>query len=206
MARKPRVYVAEVDGVHEWVVAAPNQRAALDAFGVNQDLFAQGRARVAEEPDAIEAAQADPGKPLRRLAGSTDPFRSAAEDPGGGWAAALAAAPKPAGRTKAAPTLPRAAGAKSRAGAPAPPPPSPPARPPRKTAPPRRKAPDRRPLMKAEAELTAFGREEARALGEIARDRAALDRREAKLRADLEKRRDALQRAVDRARRTYEQR
>lgn len=194
MARKSRVYAAEVDGVHEWVVAAPNQRAALEALGINQDLFAQGRARPAEDPAAIEAALAEPGVPLRRLAGSGEPFRAMEDDAVGGWAAALAAAPRPGPATKGKAAAPIRASKEKK----------PSERPGRNPAPPRRKAPDRRPLIKAEAELSAFAREEVTALGEIARERAQLERREARLRADLAKRREALQRAVERARRAFE--
>lgn len=90
---RAKVYAADIDGIHEWVVAAPNQRAALDALGVHQDLFAQGRARVTNDPAASEAALADPGTPLRRPAGTKAAFQPA--DLGGetAWAkAALAAA------------------------------------------------------------------------------------------------------------------
>lgn len=200
MVRKPRVYLADVDGVHEWAVAAPNQQAALEALGVGQNLFAQGRAGPTTEPAAVEAAVAAGGAPVRRLKGADEPFRPVEEDDASGWAAALAAAPA------LSPAVRRKSGAAPRGEAP-PKTPAAPAVPPRARA--ERtpaKAPDRRPLMKAEAELTAFGREEARALGEIVREREALDRKEAKVRADLAKRREALERAVARARRAYEQR
>lgn len=210
MVRKPRVYLADVDGVHEWAVAAPNQQAALEALGVGQNLFAQGRAGPTTEPAAVEAAVAAGGAPVRRLKGADEPFRPVEEDDASGWAAALAAAPalSPAVRRKSG-AAPRGEAPPKTPAAPAVPPRAraerTPAKAPRRKAP-RRKAPDRRPLMKAEAELTAFGREEARALGEIVREREALDRKEAKVRADLAKRREALERAVARARRAYEQR
>jgi hypothetical protein len=87
---KLKVYEAEIDGLHQWVVAAPNQRAALDAFGVHQDLFAQGLARVSEDPDAQRAIE-EPGVPLRRAKGSSAAFKPA--DAGGAdvWAQAAAA-------------------------------------------------------------------------------------------------------------------
>lgn len=72
-ARRLKVYEARF-GFHDSVVAAPNQKAALDAWGVRQDLFAEGDARVSEDQAAIEAAQAHPGTPLRRAAGTSDPF------------------------------------------------------------------------------------------------------------------------------------
>ncbi len=71
--RRLKVYEARF-GFHDSVVAAPNQKAALDAWGVRQDLFAEGDARVSEDEAAIEAAQAHPGAPLRRAVGSKDPY------------------------------------------------------------------------------------------------------------------------------------
>jgi hypothetical protein len=85
-ARTPKVYGAEIDGLNEWIVAAPNRPAALEAFGVNQDLFAQGMAWEEKDSAKVEAALAAPGQPLRRAKGSKAPFAPAtgATD----WAAA----------------------------------------------------------------------------------------------------------------------
>lgn len=92
MAAKLKTYWAEIDGLHEWIVAAPNQRAALDAFGINQDLFAQDEAGIETDPDKSDAAAARPGVPLRRMKGSKEDFKPA----GGGadWTAVLEAIPK----------------------------------------------------------------------------------------------------------------
>ncbi|MDP3659624.1 hypothetical protein [Phenylobacterium sp.] len=93
MAPRLKTYAAEIDGVHEWIVAAPNQKAALDAFGVRQNLFAQGFAKLVADPVLERAAAASPGVPLRRDKGSKGAF---AAGPAGAetWAAALKAAPK----------------------------------------------------------------------------------------------------------------
>jgi hypothetical protein len=61
-------------GFHDSVVAAPSRAAALRAWGVRQNLFAEGQARLADDPAAVAAAQAHPGIPLRRAVGSTDAF------------------------------------------------------------------------------------------------------------------------------------
>lgn len=61
-------------GFHDSVVAAPSQPAALRAWGVHQNLFANGQARVAEDPKAVAAALAHPNTPLRRAVGSSDSF------------------------------------------------------------------------------------------------------------------------------------
>lgn len=75
MARASRLKVfAAQFGFHDSVVAAPSQAKALEAWGIRQNLFAEGRAAVADDPDAIAAALAHPGTPLRRAVGSKDPF------------------------------------------------------------------------------------------------------------------------------------
>ena len=43
-------------GFFETVVAAPSQAAALRAWGTHQNLFADGQARVTDDPQAVEAA------------------------------------------------------------------------------------------------------------------------------------------------------
>jgi hypothetical protein len=66
-------------GFFETVVAAPSQKAALDAWGAHQNLFASGMADVATDPAAIEAAQARPGQVLQRPAGTAGPFLPSAD-------------------------------------------------------------------------------------------------------------------------------
>ena len=61
-----RTYTAEIDGLNQWIVAAPNQSAALAAFGLHQNLFAQGLAGLTRDAELIEAANAQPGVPLKR--------------------------------------------------------------------------------------------------------------------------------------------
>lgn len=71
--RRLKVFQAQI-GFYDTVVAAPSQAAALRAWDIHQDLFADGRARLTEDAQAIESASAHPGTPLRRALGSTDPF------------------------------------------------------------------------------------------------------------------------------------
>ncbi len=61
-------------GFFDTVVAAPSQAAALRAWGTHQNLFADGQARVTDDPQAVEAALSHPEIPLKRAVGSTDPF------------------------------------------------------------------------------------------------------------------------------------
>jgi len=72
-AARLKVYAAQF-GFHDSVVAARNQAAALEAWGTRQNLFAEGRAKVTDDPDAIAAALAHPEVPLRRAVGSKDAF------------------------------------------------------------------------------------------------------------------------------------
>ncbi len=71
--RRLKVFQAQL-GFFDTVVAAPSQAAALRAWGVHQNLFADGQARVTDDPQAIEAALAHPDLPLKRAVGSADPF------------------------------------------------------------------------------------------------------------------------------------
>jgi hypothetical protein len=72
MARSPRlkVYAARLDGLNDYVVAAPNQGEALKAWDVHQNLFQEGLAAVTDEKSAVKAATARPGVVLRRRAQS----------------------------------------------------------------------------------------------------------------------------------------
>jgi hypothetical protein len=72
-ARRLKVFQAQL-GFYDTVVAAPSQAAALRAWGVHQNLFADGLARLSEDPQTIEAALSHPETPLKRAVGSSDPF------------------------------------------------------------------------------------------------------------------------------------
>lgn len=71
--RQLKVFQARL-GFFETVVAAPSQAAALRAWEVHQNLFADGQARATDDPQVTEAALAHPGVPLKRALGSNDPF------------------------------------------------------------------------------------------------------------------------------------
>jgi len=76
MAARLKVYATKI-GFHDVIVAAPNQKAALAAWDIRDNLFADGAAAVTKDPEAEKAALASPGRPLRRLAGSSDPWKAA---------------------------------------------------------------------------------------------------------------------------------
>jgi len=72
-SRKLKVFQAQF-GFYDTVVAAQSQAAALRAWGVNQNLFASGQAKVTTDAAAVAAASAQPETPLRRAVGSSEPF------------------------------------------------------------------------------------------------------------------------------------
>lgn len=68
--RRLKTYTARLDGLNDYVVAAPNQGEALKAWDVRQNLFKEGLASVTEDASAVKAATARPGTVLRRGAKS----------------------------------------------------------------------------------------------------------------------------------------
>src|ERR1051325_950041 len=78
MPARLKVFQAHL-GFFDTVVAAPSRAAALKAWGSRQDLFRDGQAKPASDPDAIAAALAKPGLVLRRPVGSNVAF---SENPG----------------------------------------------------------------------------------------------------------------------------
>ena len=70
-AQKLKVFRTPI-GFHDAIVAAPSQKAALEAWGAESNLFAQGVAERVEEPELLEAALAQPGEVIRVLRGSRD--------------------------------------------------------------------------------------------------------------------------------------
>ncbi|MHB8286741.1 MAG: hypothetical protein ACYDD1_18965 [Caulobacteraceae bacterium] len=71
--RKLKVFQAQL-GFYDSVVAAASQAAALRAWGVHQNLFADGQARLTDDAQAMAAALAHPDTPLQRAIGSAEPF------------------------------------------------------------------------------------------------------------------------------------
>ena len=56
-ARERRLKVFQTHlGFFDTVVAAPSQAAALRAWGLHQNIFADGLARIADDPQAVAAA------------------------------------------------------------------------------------------------------------------------------------------------------
>jgi colicin import membrane protein len=73
MARKLKTYQTSL-GFFDQAIAAPSMKAALEAWGAESNLFHQGVAREADDPDIVAATMAKPGVVLRRPVGSNGPF------------------------------------------------------------------------------------------------------------------------------------
>ena len=59
-------------GFHDAYVAAPSQKAALEAWGADSNLFAQGVAERVEDAALTKAALARPGEVIKVLRGSAE--------------------------------------------------------------------------------------------------------------------------------------
>ena len=77
MAKKPerkqklKVFRTPI-GFHDAYVAAPSQKAALEAWGADGNLFAQGIAEQVTDPKLMDEPLASPGEVIKRVRGSTD--------------------------------------------------------------------------------------------------------------------------------------
>ena len=69
--QKLKVFVTPI-GFHDAYVAAPSQKAALEAWGADSNIFAQGIAEQVTDPKRMEEALANPGKVIKKVRGSAD--------------------------------------------------------------------------------------------------------------------------------------
>jgi len=69
--QKLKVFVTPI-GFHDAYVAAPSQKAALEAWGADSNIFAQGIAEQVTDPKLMEEPLASPGKVIKRVRGSAD--------------------------------------------------------------------------------------------------------------------------------------
>ncbi|WP_343699199.1 hypothetical protein [Caulobacter sp.] len=161
-------------------MAARSQAAALEAWGTRQNLFAEGKAAVTDDADAIAAAMAHAGIPLRRAVGSRDPFSLA---PG------LPDVPDdPRRKTPALKVVARTR--------------EPPADRARDVAP-KPRPPDRSALNAAQARLAAINAQRLDEVARLAERRAALDTEDAAARRRWIAERKAAQAAVAQAQRAF---
>ena len=71
MPRKLKVFRTST-GFHDAYVAAPSQKAALEAWGADSNIFAQGIAEQVTDPTLMEGPLASPGKVIKRVRASAD--------------------------------------------------------------------------------------------------------------------------------------
>jgi hypothetical protein len=194
-------------GFHDAYVAAPSQKAAIEAWGSDKDVFQRGQAELVEDARLGKEPLASPGKVIKRLRGT------AAEQ-----MAALGKAEPPAPRRSRPPREdePRPRGKPSLRLVPKsePPPakssPKPKPTPKPKRAPKPKPRPSRAALDKAEdalADAEERHREQRHAIAEreaaLARERKALEKKQAEQRKRLEAKRDAARASYDKAMRRW---
>lgn len=169
-------------GFHDAYVAAPSQKAALEAWGSDTNLFASGAAERVEDPELMREPLDNPGKVIRRLRGT--------------MAEHMAALPKDAPR--------RASKKKSqkpvKGAKPTPAPSTLKRRPPRKP----KRRPSRASLDRTEAALADALERHNDARATLTRKQAELDRERRKMEKDQEREQARLARQVETARTRYE--
>ena len=69
MARKLKVFCTPI-GFHDAYVAAASQKAALEAWGTDANLFARGMASVVTDPALTKEPLAKPGQVIKRARGT----------------------------------------------------------------------------------------------------------------------------------------
>ncbi len=192
-ATKLKVY-RTVAGFHDAYVAAPSQKAALEAWGSDRDLFARGIAEQVTDPALIAEPLAAPGTVVKRSRGTTAEQIAALPDPQPDTPERDVSTGKARGKSPS----PGSAGAKSK---------SPPKPPPRAKPDPK---PSGTALDAAEETLAAVkadhaGRERALAAREAAliRERRAFDRDRAAALDAAQTARDDAQARYDAALRTW---
>ena len=192
-ATKLKVY-RTVAGFHDAYVAAPSQKAALEAWGSERDLFARGIAEQVTDPALTAEPLAAPGTVVKRSRGTSAEQIAALPDPQPDTPGRNAST----GKVRAKPPSPGSAKAKSK---------SPPKPPPRAKPDPK---PSGTALDAAEETLAAVkadyaGRERALAAREAAltRERRAFDRDRAAALDAAQTARDDAQARYDAALRTW---
>jgi hypothetical protein len=107
MARKLKTFQTSI-GFYDLAIAAPSMKAALEAWGAGSNLFHQGVAKEADDPDVIAATMSKPGVVLKRPAGSNGRFAehsSLPSDLGSGENAARREKRRPKPAKRAAPEI-----------------------------------------------------------------------------------------------------
>lgn len=73
MARSSKLKVYRVPiGFHDAYVAAPSQKAAIEAWGSDRDVFARGEAELVTDPELTKEPLSRPGEVVKRMRGSAE--------------------------------------------------------------------------------------------------------------------------------------
>lgn len=177
IVRQPKFKVFRTPiGFHDAYVAAPSQKAALEAWGSDKNLFSAGAAERVEDPELMREPLANPGKVIRRVRGT--------------MAEHMAALPKDSPRrdVKVAPKDTTAAKSKEKQA----PPPKPKSRPSREL------------LDRIEAELGEVEQRHRDELAALALRQAELDRDRRKIESAQERERHKIERKIETARDKYD--
>lgn len=172
-ASKLKVYKIPI-GFHDAYVAAPTQKAAIEAWGSDKDVFQRKQAELVTDPELTREPLENPGEVIKRLRGTAAEQIAALEER------------KPASDSSAARRSP---GNKKKPGKPPPSKPKP--------------RPSRGKLDEAEQALTeAEGRHEA-AIEELRAREAALDRERKALETKQDEERERLEARREEAEAAY---
>ena len=161
-------------GFHDAYVAAPSRKAALEAWGADANIFAQGIAEQVTDPKLMEEPLARPGEVIRKLRGSHDEH-----------VAELAKSDKAKGKKEDGSRL-RAGMTKEEKAKPRPP------------------KPKRDALDAAEEAFEKAEKKQRKALSKIDEQIQKLERERRDLQRKQERERDELAEEVERARSAYE--
>ena len=95
MARRAQLKVFRTPiGFHDAYVAAPSQKAAMEAWGSDKGLFARGEAELVTDPALAAEPLASPGKVIKRLRGTAAEHIAALPEEKSAGRAKKKAAPK----------------------------------------------------------------------------------------------------------------
>jgi hypothetical protein len=220
MARKLKVYRTPI-GFHDAYVAAPNQKAALKAWGADADLFARGVAELVTDESLTREPLENPGEVIRRRRGSDAENMAALpkakkpaprletpadedEGPPPRRRRSARAAPAPSRRRQSSDAEAEEDKAATQASRPAknrsPKAEAPPGKPPARRRPAR---PSRAKLEEAEAALDRSERDHAGAIDAIRQEEKALQEKRRALQREHESEIEKLEAAIDRERKRY---
>jgi len=83
MPRAPKLKVFRMAvGFHDAYVAAPSQKAAIEAWGSDKDVFQRGQAELVTDPALTKEPLARPGEVVKRLRGTAEEQIAALDEAG----------------------------------------------------------------------------------------------------------------------------